>query len=145
MDAGLRGRRSAIVQAHIDGENRHDPDAILATFAGEPRYDVPMLGSGADVIGADAVREMWEGLLSGFPELHLEAGPFHHADAGVFVEVRMTGTNSGDWHGMPSTGRAVDVRMGCWFEFDGDRLVCEHLYMDFATILAQLELPLGAD
>ena len=140
MDGGLRAQRSAIVQAHIDAENRHDPAGILATFAGEPRYDVPMLETGADVIGPEAVREMWDALLEGFPALRLDAGPFHHSEAGVFVEVRMTGVNTGAWHGMPATGRPVDVRMGCWFEFDQDRLVCEHLYMDFATILGQLEL-----
>jgi steroid delta-isomerase-like uncharacterized protein len=140
VDTGLRERRSAVVLAHMEAENRHDPDAILATFAGEPRYDVPMLENGADVVGPDAVREMWEGLLEGFPELHLEAGPFHHADDGVFVEVRMTGLNTGDWQGTPATGLPVDVRMGCWFEFEDDRLVCEHLYLDLATILGQLKL-----
>jgi hypothetical protein len=135
----LRARRTAVVQAHREAENRHDPEGILATFE-EPRYDVVMLESSADVRGADAVRRMWEDLLSGFPDIHLEPGPLHHADDGVFVDVVMTGTNTGAWSGVHPTGLPVRVRMGCFFEFEGAVLVCEHMYMDLGTLLGQLGL-----
>ncbi|HEY1357570.1 MAG TPA: ester cyclase [Thermoleophilaceae bacterium] len=140
----LRARRTAVVQAHLDAENRHDPEGILATFE-EPRYDVVMLENAADVSGTDAVRDMWEDLLSGFPDIHLEAGPLHHADDGVFVDVVMTGTNTGPWSGVQPTGLPVRVRMGCFFEFDGEVLVCEHMYMDLGTLLGQLGLVADAD
>ena len=34
--------------------------------------------------------------------------------------------------------RPIDVRVGCLFEFEDDRLLCERVYFDFLTILRQL-------
>jgi hypothetical protein len=35
-------------------------------------------------------------------------------------------------------GRSFDSRLACLFEFEGDQLVCERVYMDFAEITCQL-------
>jgi steroid delta-isomerase-like uncharacterized protein len=131
----LRERRREIVHEHIDAENRHDATGTVETFA-HPCYDIVPLGAMLD--GADAVHGFWDGNLTGFPDLHLESGPYRHLDDGVFVEVRLTGTHQGDWAGIPATGRAVDVRIGCLYEFDADRLVCERIYFDMAIVLRQL-------
>jgi steroid delta-isomerase-like uncharacterized protein len=32
INEDLRARRSKIVKQHIDAENRHEPDAVVATF-----------------------------------------------------------------------------------------------------------------
>jgi len=32
----------------------------------------------------------------------------------------------------------MDIRVACIFEFDDDRLMCEKVYFDFATLLRQL-------
>jgi hypothetical protein len=47
----------------------------------------------------------------------------------------MTGTHKGPWAGIEATGRPMDVRITCIFEFDDDPLVCEKVYFDFATLL----------
>ena len=41
---------------------------------------------------------------------------------------------------MPPTGKSFECRMVALFLFepDGDRIVCERVYFDTATILAQL-------
>jgi hypothetical protein len=41
--ADLRARRSEIVNQHIDAENRHDPDGVVASFH-QPNYDIPRSG-----------------------------------------------------------------------------------------------------
>jgi hypothetical protein len=33
------------------------------------------------------VRDLWAGLIAGFPGVHIEAGPHLHTDEAVFVEV----------------------------------------------------------
>lgn len=131
----LRQRREAIVQEHMDAENRHDVDATLATFH-RPCYDVVPVNEMHD--GSDSVRDLWDGIFSALPDWHCEPGPMFHADDAVFVEVRMTGTQMGEWQGIPATGRPIDVRVGCLFEFEDDRLLCERVYFDFLTILRQL-------
>jgi limonene-1,2-epoxide hydrolase len=39
---------------------------------------------------------------------------------------------------VPDTGRWVDHRVACVFEFDGDQLVRVRIYYDVATILRQI-------
>src|SRR5215467_6122207 len=117
----LRARREAIVHQHVEAENRHDVAGALATFH-HPRYDVVPLGFVSD--GSMAVEDLLHGLLAGFPDFHAEILTLHHADAAVILEVRMTGTQNGPWAGIDPTGRAMDIRVACIFEFDDDRLFC---------------------
>jgi steroid delta-isomerase-like uncharacterized protein len=131
----LRARREAVVAAHVDAENRHDLDALLASFE-RPRYEVVPLGTADD--GAAAVRQLIGGLLEAFPDFHFYARRLHHADDVVLVEGRFTGTHRAAWAGVPATGRSIDVPAACVFEFEGAGCVCERVYFDFATLLRQL-------
>jgi steroid delta-isomerase-like uncharacterized protein len=129
----LRQRREAIVNQHAEAENRHDIEATIATFA-QPRYEV----NGVPSDGADAVRELLQGLMAGLPDLHAELGKMRHADDAVFGEGRITGTHDGEWAGIPPTGRHVEIPIIGIFEFDGDRLLCEKVYFDMANVLTQM-------
>ncbi len=129
----LRQRREAIVNQHLEAENRHDVEGTIATFH-RPRYEV----NGQVSDGAAAVRELLQGLMDGFPDLHAELEAMRHADDAVFGEARITGTHAGEWAGIPPTGRRIDVTMAGIFEFDEDRLLCEKVYVDFATMLTQV-------
>jgi steroid delta-isomerase-like uncharacterized protein len=130
-----RGAREAIVRAHIDAECNHDIAATLATFS-EANYDVVPLGAPTD--GATAVDELLQGLFGAFPDFDVDVLSLHHGDDIVFVDLTMRGTHLGPWAGIPGTGRPIQVRCGCVFHFDGDRLVKETVYFDHATLLAQL-------
>ena len=134
-NASLRARREEIVRRHVDAESNHDVAGVLATFH-QPRYDVVPLGAVSD--GAAAVEGLVTGLLAGFPDFKAEILTMHHSDTAVILEVRMTGTQNGPWAGIEPTGRPMDVRVACIFEFDEDRLMCEKVYFDFATLQRQL-------
>jgi len=43
----LARKREAIVRAHIDAENRHDPAGVVATFH-HPKYEVMPMGANLD-------------------------------------------------------------------------------------------------
>lgn len=135
IDQALRARREAVVREHVEAENRHDIEATVATFD-RPRYEVMPLGEPND--GAAAVRELLQGMMDGFPDFNAKVLRTHHADDAVICEVRMTGTHDGPWAGIPATGNRMDVPMACIFDFEEDRLVCEKLYFDLATMLRQL-------
>lgn len=129
----LRQTREATVRQYANAENRHDVDATLATFH-RARYEVAPLGVSD---GAAAVRDLLNGMITGFPDWHIETGPFRHGDDFVFVEVRMTGARNGPFAGWEPTGRKMDVTVACIFEFEEDRLVCEKVYFDMATVIRQ--------
>jgi len=64
---GLRQRREAIVRQHAEAENRHDVEATIATFH-HPRYEF----NGHPSDGGEAVRELLQGFMHGFPDFHIE-------------------------------------------------------------------------
>jgi len=129
----LRQRREAIVRQHAEAENRRDVEATVATFH-QPRYEV----NGTPSDGEQAVRELLQGLMTGFPDFHGDITTLRHADDAVVMEVTITGTHDGEWGGIPPTGRRIEVPVAAIFEFNEDRLQCEKVYMDFATLLTQI-------
>jgi steroid delta-isomerase-like uncharacterized protein len=138
-DSGLRERREAVVREHVEAENRHDVEAVIATFD-RARYEVIPLGEPSD--GEAAVKRLLDELIDGFPDFRAELQRLHHADDAVILEAQMTGTHGGPWGGIPATGRRIDLPIACIFDFEEQRLVCEKVYLDFATLLRQLgQLP----
>ncbi len=133
--SNLRTRRSEVVREHMESENRLDFEATLRTFA-HPRYELIPTGEVFD--GADAVRGYYAASRTAFPDQRNRVIAMHHSDDGVFVEFDLMGTHKGPMRGIPPTGRTFTCRMIALFLFDGDRIVCERVYFDAATILREL-------
>ena len=132
----LQARRDAVVTAHIAAEAiQRDPAAAVATFH-HPRYEVPAMGAVVD--GGEAVHGLLTQLLTAFPDFWLEQIARHHAENALIVECRFGGTHRGPWAGIAATGKPMAVQSACIFVFEGDRLVCEKVYFDHATVLRQL-------
>lgn len=129
----LRHRREEIVKQHIEAENRHDIEGTIATFH-RPRYEV----NGEPSDGEEAVRELLQGLVRGLPDLHAETVRLRHVEDGVLVEGIITGTHEGEWAGLAPSGKHVNVPVAGIFEFEGDRLLCEKVFLDMATVLTQM-------
>lgn len=134
--SNLRERRDAIVREHIAAENAHDVPRAIATFH-HPHYDVAPLGSVND--GAQSVHELLSGLFTGFPDFQVAVVRQYDADDAVIVEFLMTGTHRSPWAGLPATGRRMELRVVGIFEFEADRLMCERVYFDMATLMRQLQ------
>jgi steroid delta-isomerase-like uncharacterized protein len=138
VDQALRDQREAVVREHMDSENRHDFDATIATFS-HPRYELIATGDVYD--GEEEVRGYFAATRSAFPDQRNEVRAMHHADDGVIVEFDLLGTNTGSLRGLPPTGKEFRCPMVALFLFGADdRIVCERVYFDSATILRQLGL-----
>jgi steroid delta-isomerase-like uncharacterized protein len=134
--ASLRERREKIVREHIDAENAHDVERAIATFH-HPRYEVAPFGTPND--GAESVHELLSGMFAAFPDFHVAVPRIHHAEEAVVVEFVMTGRHQGPFAGLASTGRSINVPLVGIFDFDEDRLICEKVYFDMATLMRQLQ------
>jgi steroid delta-isomerase-like uncharacterized protein len=132
----MRQRREAIVREHIDAENAHDVPRAIATFH-HPRYEVAPFGSPND--GAESVHQLLSGMFAAFPDFHVAVPRVHHADEAVVVEFVMSGTHRGPFAGLAASGRRIEVPLVGIFEFDEDRLMCEKVYFDMATLMRQLQ------
>ena len=131
----LRALREAIVLEHMESQNDHDFDTSLNTFP-HPRYEI--MASGQVLEGVDAVRGYWQRTRAAFPDQRNKIIDVHHADDAVIVEFELQGTHLGSLIGEEVTGRSFKVRMAGFFLFDKDVLVCERIYGDTATVMAQL-------
>jgi steroid delta-isomerase-like uncharacterized protein len=139
FDAGatLRERRHAVVLEHMESENAHAFDVTLATFA-HPRYE--LVPSGQVYDGREEVSGYYTASRLAFPDQRNEVHAIHHADDAVIVEFDLLGTHRGRLLGFEPTGRAFRCRMVALFFFEGEKIVCERVYFDSATILRQLGL-----
>jgi steroid delta-isomerase-like uncharacterized protein len=133
----LRDRREAVVREHMESENEHDFDTTLGTFS-HPRYEIVPTGDVHD--GAEEVMAYFRESRTAFPDQRNELVRLHHAEHSVIAEFDLKGTHRGPLRGFEPTGREFTCRMCAIFEFEpgGDGLVCERVYFDTATILAQL-------
>ena len=136
-DQGVRERREAIIREHMESENHHDFETTLGTFE-HPRYEIVPTGDVFD--GAEEVKRYFDDSRTAFPDQRNELIALHHADDGVIVEFDLKGTHEGPLRGIPPTGKSFICRTAAFFLFEEDRLVCERVYFDAATIMAQLGL-----
>ncbi|REF00035.1 ester cyclase [Thermomonospora umbrina] len=133
----LRARREAVVREHLDAENDLEFDRALHTFD-HPRYELIATGQVFD--GPEEVMEYYRSTRSAFPDQRNENVVLRHAEDAVIVEFDLRGTHRGAYLGFEPTGREFTCRMAAVFEFEGDRMVCERVYFDLATIASQLGL-----
>ncbi len=133
----LRDRREAVVREHMESENRHDFDATIGTFK-HPRYEIIPTGDVFD--GEEAVRGYFAASRGAFPDQRNELRALHHTDDAVITEFDLLGTHLGLLRGIPPTGKTFRCPMTAFFFFEGDKIVCERVYFDSATILRELGL-----
>ena len=136
-DEQLRARREAVVREHMESENVHDFDTTIETFS-HPRYEIIPTGDVYD--GEAEVRAYFAETRAAFPDQRNELIALHHADDAVIVEFDLLGTHEGELRGFPPTGKSFRTRMCAFFFFEPgtDRIVCERVYFDQASIIQQL-------
>ena len=135
VSATRRKKREEFIREHVDSENRHEFDATIATFE-HPRYE--LIGTGEVYDGPEGVERYFEETRRAFPDQRNELLALHHTDDAVVVEAVVQGTHKGPLRNLPPTGREFELPILAIFLFDGDKLICERIYFDQATVLRQL-------
>ena len=138
-DPELRARRLDVLDVHFRSEVDHDWEACLGTFAGVPRYEIVATGQVHD--GRDAVLAYHRTQRTAFPDQRHEHVRLHVADDDcVVAEFDLLGTNTGEFLGMPPTGRSFRVPVIAVFAFEpgGAGILNERVYLDGASLLRQI-------
>jgi steroid delta-isomerase-like uncharacterized protein len=125
-----------VVKTHIEVENRHDMEAMLATLVDEDpvREEV----AGKTFRGRDAVAGRYRALWDAFPDFTVTPQLFVEDEKTVAMEAIYTGTHRGVFNGYQPTGKSFRLKIIVMFKFDGDRIASESIYLDYAGQLRQL-------
>ena len=117
--------------------NSHDP-------AGFDRYyaeDVVYYGNDGEVRGRENVKAYLGGFMTALPDLKLTIEDIFGEGDRVFSRARLQGTNTGEFNGMPPTGKSIDLR---WVmnvaRVEGGKIVEEWEICDQLELLRQLGL-----
>jgi steroid delta-isomerase-like uncharacterized protein len=130
----------AVLQEHVDAENAHDRDRVLATYVErDPVFeDVP---TGRRFVGADEIVGNYTHLWDGFPGLVRRIDRWTFGDDACTIELTLTGTHDGMYRDIKPTGRKLELRIIAHFTFDAaGRIKQETAYYDALTFMRQLGL-----
>ncbi len=137
--------QSMALQAHLDAENAHDLEAIVATFA----EDALLILNGEAFRGRDLIRKVHQrfgfGDNGAFSELRVREVDRHVGEKAMVLEERLSGRHTGRWEGLESTGRTFDIAVCTVYVFDpAGLLAAERVYFDGASLMEQLRGAGGA-
>jgi steroid delta-isomerase-like uncharacterized protein len=131
-----RRARIELIREHMDTEVTHEFDKTLATFNGHPRYEIVPTGQVFD--GDDEVMTYYRTTRTAFPDQRHDNARFYVADDAVIVEFDLLGTNTGEFYGLPPTGKAFRVPIIAVFALEDEMIVNERIYFDAASLVTQI-------
>ena len=122
--------------------NAGDIDAFIALLADDFVEHEQMPGTAP---GREGTRQLFMMIQAAFPDMHWAAEDVLVADDKVAARVRFTGTNDGEFMGMPATGKSASVQAIDIIRFGEDGLAREHWgVFDMMGLMQQLGLAPGA-
>jgi carboxymethylenebutenolidase len=136
---------AALWEAHCRHEfETRDVDATMATMVAEPYVNhIPTMTGG---VGFEKLRDFYANHFVNVVPPDMEMVPVSRTvgESSVVDEfvMRFTHNTYIDWMlpGIAPTGRFVEIPVVAIVQFQGDKLVHEHIYWDQASVLVQLGL-----
>jgi steroid delta-isomerase-like uncharacterized protein len=87
----------------------------------------------------EGTKQLFRMMIAGFPDLRFDAEDTLTSGDKVVCRARFTGTNKGEFMGMPATGKSVNVQLIEIVRFGDDGLAHEHWgVMDIMSMMQQL-------
>lgn len=131
--------RIKLVEEHLQAENNHNLDAIMATFGQNPSFNL----NGLDLGGSESIRGLYDGFGFGgngsFSNLKAEVRHQHVSNDSIVVELIIKGKHTANFQGIPATDRDFEIPACAIFDFDSEeKLACERVYFDGTLMLKQL-------
>lgn len=126
---------------HLDAENRHDLEAIMATYGKSPVVNI----NGQPFEGIEAVRFFHDrfgfGGSGAFSDVYVREKKRRICENAVVIEQELSGIHTGKWQGKEATGKLFTMPVCTIYSFDSSgKLIREDVYFDSTIMLRQLGL-----
>ncbi len=123
-------------QEHLaESLNAGNIDAAVESFAQDAVDHDPAPDQGP---GRDGFKAFFTALTTAFPDAHIEPAHMVADDDNVAIAYTLTGTHQGDFHGVPATGKTIEVRGVQVGRFEDGKLVERWGSSDELGIMQQL-------
>ena len=122
---------------HFSAEAVRDMDGIIATLSDDCEHDVVGWPTGVSN-GHDELKPFYERLFADFETGSVEPLRRYYGDDFCVDEVLWKGKAIGQPFGMPGDSRSVEFRILHVCEFADDKMTRENVWLDTATLFAQL-------
>ncbi len=129
-----------LIDRHLRAEDDGDLDAAVAVYTDDVEHDV-VGAPGGPLRGPAAARARYADLLDNVRTDGMVLRRRYHAERACIVEHEVTATVLGRFGAVPGNGRTVRFRLLHVFEFADGLISRENVWMDTATVLAQLAAP----
>jgi steroid delta-isomerase-like uncharacterized protein len=130
---------SKIIHKNNDAWNRHDVDAVFASYAEGATYSHPRAGEN---LTGEAIHKFLKAVWLAYPDASVEIISTGDTGGGlVATQWVMHATNTGTLpDGTPATGRTVALHGASFAQFEGDKIRSERVYFDMHNLFEQLGL-----
>ena len=125
-----------LVRAGFQAFNTHNADECLARIA--PDLIINLAELPGPRHGHEVWREGFELMKRAFPDLQAHVEDIVAAGDKVAVRVRFRGTHSGEFLGIPATGRTVEYVSHEFYRIAGGLIAEEWICSDMSTLLGQV-------
>jgi hypothetical protein len=132
-----RPEMDRLIEQHVAAEMAADSAAAVAVYTDDVEHDVVGWPTGP-VSGPAAAKNFYEQLIAAF--VNEEMTPVHtlYGDDHCVIEHRTRGRFPHGFLGAPASDRPVVFRMLHVFEFRGNAISRENVWLDTGAIMAQL-------
>jgi steroid delta-isomerase-like uncharacterized protein len=124
-----------LVRAGFQAFNGGDADQCLAFASADL---IMNLAEVPEPLGRDVWRQGFEMLKNAFPDLQAHIEDIFAAQDKVAVRIRFCGTHSGEFLGIPATGRSIEYVSHEFYRIADGLIAEEWICSDMATLLRQL-------
>ena len=132
-------RQRTIVTEHIRLENEQKWGEVPFTLVQDDRafYDFVPVGQ---FKGTEGVQQLYQTIGTAFSNLRIDVTSEYDVPACSIREGTITAVHTGDYMGVPPSGKQARIAFAAFFIFDASsgELLGERLYMDHGALLQQL-------
>ena len=132
----MASTNNSVLKQLMEAENFHDLEKMLALMTDDVIVeDVPF---GIVRKGKGSVKQGFAALFNAIPDFNVEPKSWISNDKSFALEAIFTGTQTGDLHGLPATGKGFSVRVCSFGEFQNGKVKGRRDYWDSAILAKQL-------
>jgi steroid delta-isomerase-like uncharacterized protein len=125
-----------LLKQWIEAENSHDVEKVLPLLTDD--IVIEDVTFGVVMKGKDDIKQIYPTLFTAAPDFKLEPKAWVTDDKSFAVEIVYSGTQKGEFPGLPPTGKRFSIRTCSFGEFENGKIKGRRDYWDLVTLREQL-------